>query len=151
MVFIGNPRSKTNMGGGGWIVLRSKPNYLRLLEHHVNQDRGRDGRRSRRHPNHHSRKGCPPTRPSSTPAAVGAKKRCSGRGFGRVRAWVLEVILQVIVRAGKVPPRRTWFLVGGSLEGFLRSILSGPWAFTFKRDKSRCFKSERQTLGGHLG
>ena len=31
MVFIGNPRSGTNMGGEDRIVLRSKPNYLRLL------------------------------------------------------------------------------------------------------------------------
>ena len=30
MVFIGTPRSETNMGGGDQIVLRSKPNYLRL-------------------------------------------------------------------------------------------------------------------------
>ena len=73
-------------------------------------------------------------------------------GDGRGRAWVLEVILQVIIRAGKVPQRRTWLLVGGPLAGFFRSILPGPfWAFTFKRDKSRCFKAERQTLGGHMG
>ena len=31
MVFIGNPRCGTNMGGGDRIVLRCKPNYLRLL------------------------------------------------------------------------------------------------------------------------
>ena len=31
MVFIGDPRSETNMGGGDRIVLRSKSNYLRLL------------------------------------------------------------------------------------------------------------------------
>jgi hypothetical protein len=31
MVFIGNPRSETNMGEGDRIVLRSSPNYLRLL------------------------------------------------------------------------------------------------------------------------
>ena len=31
MVLIGNPRGETNMGGGDQIVLRSKPNYLRLL------------------------------------------------------------------------------------------------------------------------
>ena len=31
MVFIGNPRSETNMGGGDRIVLRSEPSYLRLL------------------------------------------------------------------------------------------------------------------------
>ena len=31
MVFIGNPRSETNIGAGVQIVLRSKPNYLRLL------------------------------------------------------------------------------------------------------------------------
>ena len=33
------------------------------------------------------------------------------------RAWVLEAILQLISRAGKVPPRRAWILVGGPLEG----------------------------------
>ena len=50
-----------------------------------------------------------------------------GDGIGR--AWVVEVILQVIVRAGKEPPRRAWVLVG--------PILPGPlWAFTFKRDRS---------------
>ena len=31
MVFIGTPRSETNMGGGDRIVLRYKHNYLRLL------------------------------------------------------------------------------------------------------------------------
>ena len=73
-------------------------------------------------------------------------------GHGRGRARVLEVILQVIVGEGKIPPRRARLLVGGPLEGFLRPILPGPfWAFTLKRDKSRCFEAERRTLGGHLG
>ena len=31
MVFIGNLRSNTNIGGGDRIDLRSNPNYLRLL------------------------------------------------------------------------------------------------------------------------
>ena len=31
MVFLGNPRSETNMEVGDRIVLRSKPSYLRLL------------------------------------------------------------------------------------------------------------------------
>ena len=35
-------------------------------------------------------------------------------GDGRGRAWVLEVILQVIVRAGKVPPRRAFLMVDGA-------------------------------------
>ena len=47
-------------------------------------------------------------------------------GDGSGRAWVLEVILQVIVRAGTVPTRRAWLLVGGPLEGFLRPILHAP-------------------------
>ena len=66
-----------------------------------------------------------------------------GDGIGR--AWVVEVILQVIVRAGKEPPRRVWifFVRVGPLAVLLRSILPGPvWAFTFKRDKSRGFKAE---------
>ena len=68
-------------------------------------------------------------------------------GDGCDRAGVLEVILQVIVGAGEVPPRRAWLLVGGPLEGFLRPILPGPfWAFTFQRDKSQGFKVRRQTL-----
>ena len=66
-------------------------------------------------------------------------------GHGSGRAWVLEVILQVIVRAGKEPPRRAWILFGrvGPLEVLLRPILPGPaLAFTFNRDKSRGFKAE---------
>ena len=60
---------------------------------------------------------------------------------------VLEVILQLIARAGKVPPRRAWLLVGGPLEVCLRPILPGPfWAFPFKEDKSRSLKVERRTL-----
>ena len=58
-------------------------------------------------------------------------------------AWVLEVILQVIVRAGKVPPRRAWLLDVGPLEVFLRPILPGlMWAFTFKQDRRRGFEVE---------
>ena len=44
-------------------------------------------------------------------------------GDGSGRAWVLEVILQLIVRAGKVTPRRAWILGGGPLEVLLRPIL----------------------------
>ena len=41
-----------------------------------------------------------------------------GDGIGR--AWVVEVILQVIVRAGKEPPRWAWilFVRVGTLEVF---------------------------------
>ena len=66
-------------------------------------------------------------------------------GAGSGRAWVLEVILKVIVRAGKEPSRQAWilFVRVGPLEVLLRPILPGPvWAFTFKRDKSRGFKAE---------
>jgi len=50
---------------------------------------------------------------------------------------VLEVILQVIVRAGKVPPRRAWLVVVvGPLEVFLRPILLGPlWASSLSGTK----------------
>ena len=64
-------------------------------------------------------------------------------GDGSGRAWVLEVILQVIVRTGKVPPRRAWVFDVEPLEVFLRPILPGPlWAFTFNRDKRWGFKAE---------
>jgi hypothetical protein len=64
-------------------------------------------------------------------------------GDGSGRAWVLEDILQVIVRAGKVPPRWACLVFVGPLEVFLRPILPGPlWALTFQRDKSRGLKEE---------
>ena len=64
-------------------------------------------------------------------------------GDGSGRAWVLEVILQVIVRLGKGPPRRAWVFDVGPLEVFLWPILPGPlWAFTFDRDKRWGFKAE---------
>ena len=44
-------------------------------------------------------------------------------GDGSGRAWVLEVILQVIVRLGKGPPRRAWVFDVGPLEVFLWPIL----------------------------
>ena len=63
-------------------------------------------------------------------------------GDGSGRAWVLEVILQVIVRLGKGPPRRAWVFDVGPLEVFLWPILPGPlWAWTFNRDKRWGFKA----------
>ena len=55
-------------------------------------------------------------------------------GDGSGLAWVLEVLLQVIVRAGKVPPRRAWLVVVGPPEVFLRPILPGRcglWCVVF--------------------
>ena len=67
-------------------------------------------------------------------------------GDGRGRARVLDN-LQVIVGAGKVPPRRAWFLVGGPLGGFLRTILPGSlWAFTLSGTKVGALRRKDKPL-----
>jgi len=138
--------SKTNMGGGDRIVLTSKPNYLRILHTWSILSTKREVEmvvgpvfipfvRIQKVVQSPLRRPCH-LQEVQEGGAVG--DGCDGR------AWVLEALLQLIARAGKVSPRRAWLLVGGPLEGFLRPMLPGPfWAFTFKRDKSRGLKAER--------
>lgn len=147
MVFIENPRSETNREGGDRIVLRSKHSNLSLRHTcsilTIKVEVGEMGvvrvviQRILPHRGVH-----PPVFRPRQPQEEHEGVAVGDGGDGSGRAWVLEVILQVIVRLGKGPPRRAWVFDVGPLEVFLWPILPGPlWACTFNRDKRWGFKA----------
>ena len=92
MVFIGNPRRGTNRGRGRSDhpkIHAEQATSTTDLWHPINQNQNRGcrcGRSTRLHPKLFPPQGCPSTaHPSSTPTAVGARTRCSGRW--RRRPW----------------------------------------------------------------
>ena len=72
-------------------------------------------------------------------------------GEGLRRVWrEVEIVLQVVVRAGEGPPRRAgvFFVVVSPLEVPLWPVLPGAlWALTFERDKLGWLEVERQPAG----
>ena len=140
MVFIGNPRRGTNRGGGDRIILRSMQSKLQLqqtcgiLSIKIKIEVVDVGVVRVFIPNLFLLKGVhPPILRPLHPQEVQERGAVGDGGDGLGRAWVLEVILQVVVRAGKKPPRRAWVLFHlGPLEVLLRPILPGPaWAFAY--------------------